>query len=122
MNRKITKYVVIAIAILIAELINAFFLLVMEKYKSSHTPYQSTAIQMFASILIYYPLFTFLEKYLHSGSKNLVKNSQKIAQHGFLGILMAFAAAFFIIWVALVKIWYHRNIFEDLMRWIDQII
>ncbi len=122
MNKKISKYIVIGIAILVAELINAYFLLIMEKYKSSEAPYQSTALQMVASLVIYYPLFTFLEKYLHSGSKNLVKNTQKIAKHNLLGILLAFCIAFGIIWTILVKIWYKRNLFEDLGNWIERTI
>ena len=120
MNKQITKYVMIAIAILLAELLGAYFLLVMEKYKSSEMPYRSTAIQMIASLVIYYPLFTFLDKYLKSGSKNLIKNTQKVAKHNLLGVLLAFVAAFFIIWVALARIWYKRNLFEDLGSWIEK--
>jgi hypothetical protein len=120
MNKQITKYVLIAIAILLAELLGAYFFLVMEKYKSSEMPYRSTAIQMVAALLIYYPIFTFLDKYVKSGSKNLVKNTQKVARHNLIGVLLAFAIAFFFIWVALAMIWYKRNLFDDLGIWIEK--
>jgi hypothetical protein len=120
MNKQITKYVVIAIAILLAELLSAYFFLVMAKYKSSEMPYRSTAIQMVASLVIYYPLFTFLDKYLKSGSKTLIKNTQKVARHNLLGVLLAFVVAFFFIWVALAKVWYNRNLFDYIGTWIEK--
>ncbi|HWZ22991.1 MAG TPA: hypothetical protein VNW06_10080 [Cytophagaceae bacterium] len=122
MNKKITKYAIIAIAILLAELLSAFFLLIMEKYKSSEMPYRSTAIQMLASIVVYYPVFTFLDKYFKSGSKNLLASTKKIANHHIGGVLLAFALSFFLIWVALARIWYDRSLFEDLGHWIQKSI
>jgi hypothetical protein len=122
MNKKITKYAIIAIAILLAELLSAFFLLIMEKYKSSEMPYRSTAIQMLASIIVYYPVFTFLDKYFKSGSKNLLASTKKIASHHIGGVILAFALSFFLIWVALVRIWYDRSLFEDLGHWIQKTI
>ena len=110
----------IGIAILLAELLSAFFLLIMEKYKSSQMPYRSTAIQMVASLIVYYPVFTFMEKYFISGSKNLVANTKKIAKHNIGGVILAFAVAFFLIWIALVRIWYDRSLFTDLSHWIEK--
>lgn len=122
MHKKISKYAIIGIAILLAELLNAFFLLVMEKYKSGHMPYRSTAIQMIASLIVYYPVFTFMEKYIKNSSKHLITNTKKIANHNIGGIILAFTVAFFVIWVALARIWYNRNLFGDLAHWIDKSI
>ena len=121
MNKKISKYAMIGIAILLAELLSAFFLLVMEKYKSSQMPYRSTAIQMVASLVIYYPLFTFMEKYfIKSGSKNLVASTKKFTKHHIGGIVLAFAIVFLLVWIALVRIWYNRSLFADLGHWIEK--
>ncbi|HSZ26297.1 MAG TPA: hypothetical protein VK766_11275 [Cytophagaceae bacterium] len=120
MNKKITKYVIIAIVILLAELLSAFFFLVMDKYKSQEMPYRSTAIHMLTSLIIYYPIVTFLDGFLKSGSKNLIKSTQKATKNHLAGLLLAFAGAFFLIWMALVKIWYNRNIMEDIGNWIEK--
>ncbi len=122
MHKKLSKYVMIGIAILLAELLNAFFLLIMEKYKSSEMPYRSSAIQMVASLVVYYPVFTFLEKYFKSGSKNLIVNTKKIAKHNYGGLVLAFAVAFLLIWIIMVRIWYNRNIFADVAQWIGNAI
>lgn len=122
MSKKITKYVIIGIAILLAELLSAFFFLVMQKYKSSEMPYRSTAIQMLASLVVYYPLITFLDKYFKSGSKNLLASTKKIANHHIGGVILAFAIAFFLIWVALVRVWYNKSFFGDIGHWIERSI
>jgi hypothetical protein len=122
MGKHLSKYAIICIAILLAELLSAYFFLVMEKYKSASIPYRSTAIHMVAALLIYYPLFTFMEKHFKSGSKNLVKNTQKATKHNLWGVILAFGIAFFFIWIALVRIWYNRNFFEDLGVWIERVL
>lgn len=122
MSKKITKYVIIGIAILLAELLSAFFFLVMQKYKSAEMPYRSTAIQMLASLVVYYPLITFLDKYFKSGSKNLLASTKKIANHHIGGVILAFAIAFFLIWVALVRVWYNKSFFGDIGHWIERSI
>ncbi len=122
MKKKISNLAMIGIVILLAELLNAFFLLVMEKYKSSHMPYRSTAVQMIASLIIYYPVFTFMEKYFKDGSKQLMSNTKKVAKNHIGGVILAFILVFFICWIALVRIWYDRNLFGDLFHWIGKAI
>ena len=122
MKKKFTKYVILAIVILLAELLNAFFLMAMQKYKSNHTPYQSTFIQMLASLVIYAPILAILDKSLKSGSQELIKKTQKVAKHHVLGVVLAFAVAFFLIWLLLANIWYNRNPFEDFVSWLERVI
>ncbi len=122
MKKKFTKYAILAIVILLAELLNAYFLMGMQKYKSIHTPYQSTFIQMLASLVIYAPILAILDRSFKSGSQHLIKKSQKVAKHHVLGVVMAFVLAFFLIWLLLANVWYNRNPFEDLVSWIERII
>ena len=122
MKKKFTKYAILAIVILLAELLNAYFLMAMQKYKSNHAPYQSTFIQMLASLVIYAPVLAILDKTLKSGSQNLVKKSQKVAKHHVLGVVLAFVIAFFLIWLLLANVWYNRNPFEDFISWVERII
>jgi hypothetical protein len=111
---------VIVVVILLAELVNAYFLLILQKYKSESHPYRSTIIHMAVMLVIYYPLITYLDKYLKSGSQQLVKQSQTITKNRNLGMLIGFTAVVVLIWMALAKIWYDADMVEDLERWINK--
>ncbi|MCS6823292.1 MAG: hypothetical protein NZ529_03285 [Cytophagaceae bacterium] len=121
-RKKLTQYIITIIAILIAETIDAYFFLVMNKYKSNTMPYRSTLIHMLCSIAIYYPLITHLDKYIKKATKGYVKQSQKLGTGNFNGMLIGFIVFFVIIWMVLVRIWYNRNMIDDIVNWISDTI
>lgn len=122
MYKKINKYLAVVLAILVADVIQAYFLLVMAKFQSTNSPYKSTIIMMIASVIIYYPLITYFDKWMNKGSKDLIKNSKRVVDHNYLGPLLGFSAAFLIIWLILARIWYQRNFIEDISNWFDKTI
>ena len=69
--KKIQRYLIIILVILMAELVDAYFILVLQKYKSSQHPYRSTFIHMCVMVVIYYPLIAYLDKYLKTGSQQI---------------------------------------------------
>lgn len=118
--KKFQRYMVIVVVILLAELVNAYFLLILQKYKSDNHPYRSTFIHMVVMLVLYYPMITYLDKYLKSGSQQIVKHSQTITKNRNLGMFIGFIAVVILIWMALAKIWYDADLFADVERWLNK--
>ena len=106
------------LVILFAELASAYFFLVMEKYKTSTSPYKSTLIHMLVSLVMFVPLITFLNKYSKKGSENIVKQAENVTRHTLWGPILGFMVAFGLMFISFAKIWYNRNFFEDLWQWV----
>lgn len=121
MKRKLTKYFVIILAILLAELIHAYAQSFLEEYLIRSSPYKSVAISMIMAVLIFYPAFHFISKYLKYTSKKYLAGAQKVTKKRLIGLMVGFAMALFLLFSAFSQIWYQKNPMIDIRAGIENI-
>lgn len=109
MKRKVTKYMVIVLAILLAELLHAYAHSFLEEYLTKSSPYRSVAISMVTAVIVFYPAFHFITKYLKYTSEKYVQGAQRVTKNRFVGLLIGFSLAIFLMFAAFSQIWYHKN-------------
>ncbi|WMJ71852.1 hypothetical protein RCC89_01500 [Cytophagaceae bacterium ABcell3] len=115
MKRKLTKYAVVVLAIWLAKLIYAYAHGVIHHYTEvSGSPYASTALSMLAIILIFYPVFHYLDKYFKKTSQKYIQTSKKVTKSSFWGLVLGFGIAVFLLFMAFANVWYDRNLIQDL--------
>ncbi len=116
MYRWILKYSVIIITILLSDLLNALAFNYITPYRSIHNPYKSVLITMAITVAIFYPAFTFLHKYLKLFSGNYMKKGAKVAGNNVAGVVVAFIAAVFLLFLGFSKILYNKNFLKYLIN------
>ncbi len=120
--KKLTQYIVVTLAILIAELVSAYILLITHKYKSEDSPYKSAMIQMVVAVVTFYPTIVLVEKYMSPGSKVFFTKAQKITGNKLLGLFVGVSIAFILLLMAFVKVLYNRSMIEDFSNWLMRFI
>ena len=120
--KNLSRYIIITIAILIAELVSAYILLITAKYKGEDSPYQSAIVQMVVAVITFYPTVVLVEKYMKNWSKSYLDKAQKMTGNNLLGLLLAFMIACVLILMAMVKVLYNRSMIEDIGNWFERII
>ncbi len=120
--KNLSRYIIITLAILIAELVGAYILLVTAKYKGDDSPYKSAIIQMVVAVLTFYPTVILVEKYMKSWSKAYLDKVQKATSNKLLGLLLGFVIALILLLMAFVKVLYNRSMMEDLWTWFENSI
>lgn len=116
--KNLSRYIIITLAILIAELVSAYILLVTEKYKGPDSPYRSALIQMVVAVVTFYPTLILVEKYMKSWSKTYLEKVQKMTKHKLIGLLLGFVIALLLLLAGFVKVLYDRSMIEDFGDWI----
>ena len=112
-TQKLTKYAIFALTILIASLISDYLV----KYISVEfvdRSYKGVAIEMCIIILVYYPAFTIIEKFVLKASKEYVKTSKKAVKSSNFGLLIGFGIAVLILFYFFAKVKHNMDLFEDL--------
>ncbi|HVD96629.1 MAG TPA: hypothetical protein VNB90_00400 [Cytophagaceae bacterium] len=120
--KNLSRYIIIILAILVAELVSAYILLITAKYKAPDSPYQSALVQMFVAVITFYPTVLLVEKYMKSWSKSYLDKMQKVTSSKLLGLLMGFVLAVLLILMAMVKVIYNRSMIEDVWHWLQNVI
>jgi len=120
--KNLTKYIIITLAILVAELVGAYILLITSKYKSDDTPYKSVMIQMLVAVITFYPTILVVDKYMKTWSKNYLSKMQKATSNKLMGLIAGFLIAFILLLMGFVKIIYNRSMVDDIGTWFDQFI
>lgn len=118
MTKTFNKYAIIIITILLAELLNAYAFVILSHYKDSRHPYQSVAISMVIAVVIFYPAFKFIEKYLKGFSNKYMQKSRKFIGSSFFSALIAFILALFLLFMAFANLWYDVNPMADLRNFL----
>lgn len=118
MKRKATKYAVIVISILLAELIHEYIQHMFTGWvkQSQFGLYASVILSMGVAVLVFYPAFHIIETYLKFASKKYVQGSKKIGKDSFLGIAIGFALALLLLFIGFCEIWYHQNPLANLFH------
>jgi hypothetical protein len=111
MKRKTTKFAVIVISILLAELIHDYIqeLLMDWVHESEFGLYSSVLISMVVAVVVFYPAFNVIEKYLHYASSKYVEGAKKISKNGFLGLVIGFFLALFLLFIGFSELWFQKN-------------
>lgn len=100
--QKRTKYAALIISILTASLINEYLLKLIKSYYEEPT-YQSVAIGMLITIIVFVPLFSILNKWINRATKSYIKTSKKVASNSKTGLYVSFMIALFILFVLYAK-------------------
>ena len=122
MVKKINRVAIIVITILLGELINAYALTLFLPYKSNVHPYKSVAITMLLAVCIFYPAFSFINKYLKDFSGKFMKKSSSIIGSQLLGKIIGFMLALLLIFLALAQILYNKNGISDFFIWMARVV
>ncbi len=110
--QKRTKYAALIISILTASLVNEYLLKLIKSYYEEPT-YQSVAIGMLATIIVFVPLFSILNKWINSATKAYIKTGKKVASNSKIGLYLSFLIALFILFVLYAR---HRHGIDVLGR------
>lgn len=110
MLRKLTKFAVFTMTILFATLVKDYIIkLLNERIDKGLT---AVWIIMAVTIVIYYPLFTIVDKYVKKLAEGYVKGAKNAVKSSLSGVLIALGVAILICFVAGAYIWFDINVFN----------
>ncbi len=115
-SRTLTKYVILAFTILLADIIKEIIMHYIGLDKNHRHPYTSVAIGMGVIVLIFYPLFLVMEKLLERVAQSYITNTKKITGGSIKGLLIALVVGLTIMYFVYLKVWFNINIFSVLMK------
>lgn len=100
--RKQTRYAALIISILSASLLNEYILKLLKSYYEEPT-YQSVAIGMLITVLIFVPIVSFLGKWVGKASKTYLLAGKTISASRTRGLYISFVIALAILFVLYAK-------------------
>ena len=107
MTNQLSRFAATVITILVGTLISDYSVnLLSEKIGKSYT---GVALGMLATIVIFYPLFTILEKYIKHLSSKYIQKSKSITGNKIGGLMMGFTLAILILFMMFASVWYGLN-------------
>jgi uncharacterized protein YacL len=112
-TQKLTKYAIFALTVLIASLLSDFLVQLISA-KFVNQSYQGVALEMFIIVIVYYPAFTIIEKFVLKASKEYVKSSKKAVKSSSFGLLIGFAVAVLILFYLFARVKHNMDLIEDL--------
>jgi hypothetical protein len=118
MKKKFTRYIVVIIAILLAALINEFAVSILKTSASVDSPYAAVALSMIITVVVFYPAFLFVNKYLKNSNEKYVKSNNKVTKRRFVGLLGGFLIVLFLLFAAFSQVWYQKNPVFDLKNFV----
>jgi uncharacterized protein YacL len=115
MYKRVFKFMVLILGILLANLITIWIDNYMMTYKVKFPPQVFTWIGMAVIIIIYYPLFTHIDKWSTKAGEKFVKAGKKVIGRE-IGAIVAFIAALFVLYFLYGKQWFHTNVFASFYK------
>ena len=100
--QKRTKYAALIISILTASLVNEYLLKLIKAYYEEPT-YRSVAIGMLATVIVFVPLFSILNKWINHATKAYISTGKKVTSNSKMGLYISFFIALFILFVLYAK-------------------
>ena len=118
MKRKATKFVVIVISILLAELIHEYVQHFFHGWvqKSALGVYISVLISMAVAVAVFYPAFHMIDSYLKAASQKYIQGAKKIGKNSFIALMIGFLLALFLLFIGFSEIWYNQNPLGSVLR------
>jgi len=115
MNKRLIKFVVFTITILTANLLGDYAGEFLTSFKDQYKPLTFTLVAMVVIVIIFYPLFDFLEDWVTKLSNKIVKAGGKS-----LGPNVALSFIFLVSMMVLIffytRLYYDINIFHHLFK------
>ncbi|HPY66944.1 MAG TPA: hypothetical protein PLI41_00980 [Bacteroidales bacterium] len=111
MYRHIFRFAVTTLTILTANLITTVISDYVIGYKSNFKPLAFTLLSMGIIVLIFYPLFMKVDKWVNKLSVRIIRSGRSLAGK-YLGLFLAFITALFILTFFYARMWYDINIFS----------
>jgi Na+/H+-translocating membrane pyrophosphatase len=121
MTKNLSKFAVFVLAILTAELLHLFAHHFVVDNLKGFSVYQKVAILMAISVLLFYPAFEVIEKYVHAISEHYVKGSKAVTGNKFISILLGFIVALLLLFWGFSYVWFHKNPFMDFLKWLKHL-
>jgi uncharacterized protein YacL len=106
---------VLMLGILFANLVTMWIDNYMLTYKQQFPPHTFTWIGMAVIVLIYYPLFTRIDKWATKASDKYMKVGKKVIGRE-IGAVVAFLAAMFGLFYLYGQQWFHTNVFSSFIK------
>ena len=116
--KQFTKFTVYSITILTAYLISEYFVNYLNSYYKRPN-YISVLIGMGIIILVYYPIMQVLDRYIAKASRSYIKKSKSLHKNNFMGLIIGFSSAFFVLFVLFALVWHDMNFFMFLKNLIQ---
>ncbi|MFA9390582.1 MAG: hypothetical protein ACERKD_12275 [Prolixibacteraceae bacterium] len=104
----IFKFMVLILGILFANLLTIWIDNFMLSYKWTYPPHISTWMGMAVVVIIYYPLFTKIDKWSTRAGDKFLKAGKKFVGRE-IGAIFAFLAGLFILFVLYGLEWFNTN-------------
>ncbi len=111
--KRLSKFTVYSITILTAYLISEFLVDFLNHYYKEKT-YLSVFIGMVVVLAVYFPVVTFLDKYIKRMSKTYIKKSKELNKNSKLGVIIGFFLFLFVLFGLFALVWYDLNLLKDL--------
>ena len=109
-SRKVTKYLILVITILVAQLLSAMVLNYIPSVKNAHRPYYSTAMGMLITVVVYTPLLSLMQAIIESMAATYVKKTKKVAGGSVQGLILATCIAVGILYCFYLYVWYKIDV------------
>ncbi len=113
MTKSILKIFVLIVSILLANLITIWIDKYLLTFKWNFPPYVFTLIGMGAIVIIFYPLYTHLDKWATLFSNKFIKAGKKFAGRR-IGSILAFLTAFLLLFYLYGKEWFNVNVLKQI--------
>jgi hypothetical protein len=109
MYRKLFKYAVMSITILAANLLTSKISSLLSGFRIHYKPLTFTLAAMAIIVIILYPLYSHLEKWLTILSANIV-NTGKSFGGKYIGLILMFLFCLAVLLCFYANMWYHINV------------
>ena len=113
--RKIFKFMVLIIGILLANLVTIWIDNYMLTYRWKYSPHVFTWIGMGIVVVIYYPLFTRIDKWASKAGDKFMKAGKKLVGRE-IGAILAFLVALLILYFLYGNEWFDTNVFVSFFQ------
>lgn len=112
MVRKFNKFAVFTISILIATLTKDYIIKLLNEQIDKNLI--AVWIIMGVTVAIYYPLFTYIDKYVKKLAESYVKGAKNVAKSSINGLIIAFVLALLICFALGAYVWFDINLIDRL--------
>ena len=113
--RRIVKFMVLVISILAINLITTHIDNLLISYRKTYSPLIFTLIGMGIIIIIFYPLFLYLDKWVGGFSRKFFQKGKQLFGAK-LGVFIAFIIAVGALFFFYVQLWYKIDPFQYLVK------
>jgi hypothetical protein len=115
MYRFFFRFVVTTLTILTANLLTNTISDYMVSYKNQYKPLVFTLIGMAIIVVVFYPLFMKMERWVKGISVKVIQSGNSLAGR-YLGLSLTFLGGLLILFYFYAKMWYHINFLQVLLH------